>query len=93
MAWYINDSRHNNITIREGMCSNNIEMLSISLLTEGVMFATVSYISPDADQNIALNAFCENANALISSLPDALHILYFNDANRCVQDLSNALHG
>ena len=98
VAWYINESWCSNITIKDSICSNNIELLSISLRPFYLprefsnVFATVFYIPPDADRNIAVNALCENVNNLISSKPDALHILC-GDANHCVQDLINTLHG
>ena len=95
---YINDKWCNNITVKFQVCSPDAEILSVSLRPYYLpreftnIYVTAIYIPPDANRTAATEAVTELVSKLSNEKPDALHIL-FGDANRCVENLKQNLHG
>lgn len=85
---YINEGWCNNYTLRDSYCSEDIELLSISLRPFylprefGQVFVTVVYIHPRANTRVAANRICDTVVKLENIAPDAPKFI-LGDFNAC----------
>ena len=96
LALLLNERWCNNITIKEKLCTKDIELLSITtrpfyLPREFTnVYVTAFYIPPDANQRTATESVLDLVTRLSNAKPDALHLI-LGDANQCVNELSRIL--
>ena len=95
LALYINEKWANNISVKNHLCTPDIELLSVTVRPFFLprdftnIFVTIVYIPPDGNKNKALDIISDHISKLSDSKPDALHLL-FGDFNNCKSD---CIHG
>ena len=98
VALYINERWANNISIKDNLCTPDVELLSVSVRPFYLprefsnIFITIIYSPPDANKEVVMNTVHEHVNKMTDSKPDALHLL-FGDMNNCGTVIGNVLNG
>jgi hypothetical protein len=96
IALLLNERWCNNVTVKEKMCTKDVELLSVSIRPFYLprefsnVFVTALYIPPDANVQNATDHVQEVVVNLMNNKPDALHII-LGDANHAVDAISNKL--
>jgi hypothetical protein len=96
IALLLNERWCNNVTVKEKMCTKDVELLSVSIRPFYLprefsnVFVTALYIPPDAHVQNATDHVQEVVVNLMNNKPDALHII-LGDANHAVDAISNKL--